>query len=207
MAAIAERRTFDEFVLRMCPSARRRSSTVSPRASSGRSGRRAAWHAHRAGARVAHGRHRQRLRPATQPPIFGAPSGGLLHVDMAMNPAPHPDKPELTGVMLGGALRAGAHWRAGSARWSAWASSPASPTSPGTRPTSLRSSTRSACATAPTSWSTGSRSRRPSPSGRPSRSASTRPSCGSGSGAGSRPLRSPSPRRSSSRRASDRSSA
>ena len=61
-------------------------------------------------------------------------------------------------------------------------------------------STRSGCATGPTSSSTATTSARRSRSGRPSRSASTRRSSGSGTGAGSPPSRSASPRPSTSPR-------
>ena len=99
--------------------------------------------------------------------------------------------------------------RRASWRWSGWASSRACPTcSPGTRPTSCSArSTSSASGTAPTWWSPATTSRRPSPSGPRSRSASTRRSSGRRTAAGSPPRRSASRRSSTSRPASARSSA
>ena len=95
-------------------------------------------------------------------PIFdGAFAAGADYLDMAMRLShPHPEQPyELAGVKLGDEQFAqAAAWEAAAGwRWSASASSPAWPTSsPATPPTTCSArSTSSACATAPTSWSTG----------------------------------------------------
>ncbi len=126
--------------------------------------------------------------PRLNPSIFAAAFDADCHyLDMAMTLSePHPERPyEVPGVLLGAeqfaATSAGRN--GDSSRWWAWAWNPASPTcSPGTRPiTCSRRSTRSVYGTAATSSSTVSTSRRRSRSGPPSRSASTRPSCGNGS--------------------------
>ena len=85
---------------------------------------------------------------------------------------------------------------------SGWASSRAWPMSSPAMPRSISStrSRRSASATAPTWRCAATNSPPTSPSGRPLKSASIRPSSGSRTAAGSPPRRSPSPRCSSSRR-------
>ena len=146
-------------------------------------------------ARRADRRDRERVRPAAQPAdLRGRVRRGL--------PLPrHGD--DLVGAAPGASLR-GAGPDAGRrpvrgvrpleesaacSRWSGWASSPGlsdvfAPLR--RRSPLLRRSTRSACATAPTSWSTATTSRRRSRSGPRSRSASTRRSCGSGTAGSSR---------------------
>ena len=109
--------------------------------------------------------------PRFNPPIFDAAfEYGCTYLDMAMTLSGRP------GVLLGdGGARSGTRsgGSAACSRWSGSASSPGSPmSSPATRPTtSSTRSTRWPCATAPTSSSRATTSRRPSRSGRRSRSA------------------------------------
>ena len=112
--------------------------------------------------------------PRFNPPIFDAAFEARLHVSRHGDDAlePHPTSVELR-LQLELDIRTSAGRSAACSRSSALASSRASPTSsPATRPTTCSTrSTRSGCATAPTSSSRATTSLRPSRSGRRSRSA------------------------------------
>ena len=116
--------------------------------------------------------------PRLNPPIFAAAfDAGCHYIDMAMTLSePHPDRPyELPGRMLGEEqMAASDRWRErGLLALVGMGVEPGlSDVFASTRPiTSSRRSTRSACATAPTSWSRATTSRRRSRSGPRSRSA------------------------------------
>src|ERR1017187_4268267 len=125
------------------------------------------------------------LMNATDPrfvmPLFRAALQARAHyLDMAMSLSrPHQDTPIAT--LVSSSVTSSSPWpasgkRAGNWRWWGSASSPACPTcSPGTRLTRCSApSTSSASGTAPASRWPATISRRPSPSGPPSRNASTR---------------------------------
>jgi saccharopine dehydrogenase-like NADP-dependent oxidoreductase len=116
--------------------------------------------------------------PRFNPPIFAAAAAAdVTYLDMAMTLSePHPERPYAEpGVKLGDAqFAAGAEWEAAGrlALVGIGVEPGLSDVFARTPPTRCsRPSTRSACATAPTSWSRATRSPRRSPSGRRSRSA------------------------------------